>query len=67
MVLLIEAWAQRYFSHVMEKVTDARFVMVALDKDGKPTPIPRCRPRNIRLSLAVGRPVNRAILANTIL
>jgi acyl-CoA thioesterase YciA len=41
MVLLIEAWAQRYLSHVMEKVTDARFVMVALDKDGKPTPIPR--------------------------
>ncbi len=41
MVLLIEAWAQRYLSHVMEKVTDARFVMVALDTDGKPTPIPR--------------------------
>ena len=41
MVLQIEAWAQRYLSHVMEKVTDASFVMVALDKDGKPTPIPR--------------------------
>ncbi|MFZ2099865.1 MAG: acyl-CoA thioesterase [Oricola sp.] len=41
MVLLIEAWAQRYLSHVMDKVTDARFVMVALDKEGKPTQIPR--------------------------
>lgn len=39
MILYIEAWAQRYLSHVMEKVTDARFVMVALDGDGKPTPI----------------------------
>ncbi|QKV17143.1 acyl-CoA thioesterase [Oricola thermophila] len=41
MVLLVEAWAQRYLSHVMEKVTDARFVMVALDADGKPTPVRR--------------------------
>ncbi|TCD15298.1 acyl-CoA thioesterase [Oricola cellulosilytica] len=41
MVMRIEAWAQRYLSHVMDKVTDARFVMVALDGDGKPTPIPR--------------------------
>lgn len=39
MVLYIEAWAQRYLSHVMEKVTDARFTMVKLDGDGKPSPI----------------------------
>lgn len=38
--LNVEAWAQRYLSDRMERVTDARFVMVALDKDGKPTPVP---------------------------
>ncbi|MCI5074312.1 acyl-CoA thioesterase [Oricola sp.] len=41
MVLYIEVWAQRYLSNVMDKVTDARFTMVALDTDGKPTPIPQ--------------------------
>jgi len=40
MVLKVEAWAQRYLSDRMEKVTHADFVMVALDKDGKPTPVP---------------------------
>jgi len=40
MTLKVEAWAQRYLSHVMEKVTDADFVMVALDATGRPTPIP---------------------------
>jgi acyl-CoA thioesterase YciA len=40
MTLKVEAWAQRYLSHVMEKVTDAIFVMVALDRDGRPTPVP---------------------------
>lgn len=38
--LKVEAWAQRYLSDQMDKVTDARFVMVALDRDGKPTPVP---------------------------
>ena len=38
--LKVEAWAQRYLSQVMERVTYADFVMVALDKDGKPTPVP---------------------------
>lgn len=38
--LNVEAWAQRYLSDRMERVTDARFVMVALDKEGKPTPVP---------------------------
>ena len=37
MTLKVEAWAQRYLSHLMEKVTDAEFVMVALDKEGRPT------------------------------
>ena len=40
MTLHVEAWAQRYLSDVMERVTHAEFVMVALDRDGKPTPIP---------------------------
>ncbi len=39
MTLKIEAWAQRYLSDKMEKVTDAVFIMVALDENGKPTPI----------------------------
>ena len=40
MTLKVEAWAQRYLTHIMEKVTDAEFVMVALDSEGKPTPVP---------------------------
>jgi acyl-CoA thioesterase YciA len=37
--LNIEAWAQRYLTPVMEKVTAATFVMVALDKEGRPTAV----------------------------
>ena len=40
MTLKVETWAQRYLTHVMEKVTEATFVMVALDAEGKPTPVP---------------------------
>ena len=40
MVLKVEAWAQRYLTDIMERVTHADFVMVALDGDGKPTPVP---------------------------
>jgi acyl-CoA thioesterase YciA len=40
MTLKVEAWAQRYLTHIMEKVTDAEFVMVALDGEGKPTAVP---------------------------
>ena len=40
MTLKIEVWAQRYLSDLMEKVTDALFVMVALDETGKPKPVP---------------------------
>lgn len=36
--LKVEAWARRYLTHEHEKVTHASFVMVALDKDGRPTP-----------------------------
>jgi acyl-CoA thioesterase YciA len=41
MTLKVEAWAQRYLSsQPMERVTDADFIMVALDGSGKPTPVP---------------------------
>lgn len=40
MTLSLEAWAQRYLSDVMEKVTHADFVMVALDDQRRPTRIP---------------------------
>ncbi len=40
MVLRVETFAQRYLSQVMEKVTSAQFVMVALDESGKPKPVP---------------------------
>ncbi len=39
MTLLVEAWAQRYLKPIREKLIVGRFVMVALDDDGKPTPI----------------------------
>ncbi|MDG3577036.1 acyl-CoA thioesterase [Rhizobium sp. YJ-22] len=38
--LRVESWAQRYLTPVMEKVTAATFIMVALDGDGHPTPVP---------------------------
>ena len=41
MTLKVEAWALRYLTELMEKVADADFVMVALDKEGKPTPVPQ--------------------------
>ncbi len=40
MTLKVEVWAQRYLKDLMEKVTDAQFVMVALDENGNPTPVP---------------------------
>ena len=40
MTLKVEAWAQRYLTPLMEKVTDAIFIMVALDQDGKPKAVP---------------------------
>ena len=51
--LTIEAWAQRYLTPIMEKVTAATFVMVALDKE-RPA-YGRCRPlvgvRSVRTTL----------------
>ena len=41
MVLHVEAWAQRYLQPgVRVLVTEADFVMVALDGEGRPTPVP---------------------------
>lgn len=37
----IEAWAQRFRTHVAEKVTDGIFTMVAIDDDGRPRPVPQ--------------------------
>ena len=36
----VEAWAQRYLTTTLEKVTGATFIMVALDQSGQPTPVP---------------------------
>jgi acyl-CoA thioesterase YciA len=38
--LSVEAWAQRYLTRDVEKVTEASFVMVALDRDGRPMAVP---------------------------
>jgi acyl-CoA thioesterase YciA len=40
MKIAIEAWAQRFQTNLMEKVTDATFTFVAIDDAGKPRPIP---------------------------
>jgi len=40
MKLHIEAWAQRFRSHVREKVTVATFTFVAIDDEGRPRPVP---------------------------
>jgi len=39
MTLKLEAWAQRYLSADMVKVTEAEFIMVALGANGKPVAI----------------------------
>jgi acyl-CoA thioesterase YciA len=36
----IEAWSKRFLTHVREKVTDASFVFVAIDDDGRPRAVP---------------------------
>ena len=39
MVIRIETWARRALTAVREKVTEARFTMVAVDEDGRPRPV----------------------------
>jgi acyl-CoA thioesterase YciA len=41
MKIHIEAWVRRFETHHEEKVTDATFTFVAIDKDGRPRPIPK--------------------------
>lgn len=40
LTLAVEAWAQRFRYEQLEKVTEGTFIMVALDSDGKPKPLP---------------------------
>ena len=40
MTIEVEAWAQRYLTHNKVKVTEADFVMVAVDETGQPRPVP---------------------------
>ncbi len=40
MTIEVEAWAQRYLTHEKVKVTDADFVMVAVDENGNPRTVP---------------------------
>ncbi|MDE2364429.1 MAG: acyl-CoA thioesterase [Hyphomicrobiales bacterium] len=40
MKIHVEAWARRFRTDVREKVTVGTFTMVAVDDEGRPTPIP---------------------------
>ena len=40
MKIHIEAWARRFHTHIREKVTDATFIFVAIDEQGRPRTIP---------------------------
>jgi acyl-CoA thioesterase YciA len=40
MTIDVEAWAQRYLTHDKVKVTEANFVMVAVDAKGQPREVP---------------------------
>lgn len=37
----IEAWTKRFRTYKREKVTDATFIFVAIDDDGRPRPVPQ--------------------------
>lgn len=39
MVIRIEVWARRCYTAVRDKVTEARFTMIAVDENGKPRPV----------------------------
>ena len=40
MTIKIEAWAQRFQTMVSEKVTEATFIFVAIDDNGRPRVVP---------------------------
>lgn len=39
MTLEVECWAKRQYTEVRQKVTEATFIMVALDGNGRPRPV----------------------------
>jgi acyl-CoA thioesterase YciA len=39
MTIHIECWARRFLSHVREQVTEATFIFVAIDENGKSRPV----------------------------
>ena len=41
MIIHIECWARRFLSHLREQVTEAKFVFVAIDDNGRPQPVDR--------------------------
>ncbi|WP_019620338.1 acyl-CoA thioesterase [Amphritea japonica] len=41
LVVHVETWVQRHHSEVIEKVTEGNFTFVAIDDQGRPTPIVR--------------------------
>jgi acyl-CoA thioesterase YciA len=40
MKIHVEAFSQRFMTHITEKVTDATFTFVAIDDEGRPRPVP---------------------------
>ncbi len=40
MQIHIEAWARRFATHSLHKVTDGTFTFVAIDENGRPRPVP---------------------------
>jgi acyl-CoA thioesterase YciA len=41
MTIHIECWARRFLSDVREQVTEAKFIYVAIDDNGRPQPVDR--------------------------
>lgn len=41
LVVHVETWVQRHHSELIEKVTEGNFTFVAIDDQGRPTPIVR--------------------------
>ncbi|GAA0524663.1 acyl-CoA thioesterase YciA [Rhizomicrobium palustre] len=41
MTIHIECWARRFLSQVRERVTEAKFIYVAIDDNGRPQPVDR--------------------------
>ena len=46
MKINVEAWARRFETQQREKVTNATFTFVAIDREGRPRPVPPARPHD---------------------